>query len=281
VNPGRDRDAPAPPPAPRLVADVAGRGPVVVLLHGQPGNAADWRPLVPHLTAAFTVVVPDRLGYGRTGGRAGGFTDNAAAVVELLGHLEVDRALLVGHSWGGGVAIAAAEHYPERVVGLVLLASVGPAEPIGRIDRILAGRLVGDLAAAVGIGGTEHLLRVPAFQRRVLPYLPDPARRLLGVLGTADAPGGHLWRSFADEQRIFVLGVGDLAVGLADIAGPVAVVTGTADRIVPSGVAHRLADAIPGAELLEVPGVGHLLAQEAPGVVTDAIVHVARRAGLL
>ena len=123
-----------------LVADVRGHGPAVVLLHGQPGSAADWEPLARLLEADYTVIVPDRPGYGRTGGRATGFRGNAAAVVDLLDRRGVASATIVAHSWSGGVAIALAEDNPDRVAGLVLVASVGPDERLDRLDRLLAVR---------------------------------------------------------------------------------------------------------------------------------------------
>ena len=280
------RLSPGPPPeraevaASELVADISGHGPAVVLLHGQPGRAADWDPLVGYLDRSFTVVTPDRLGYGRTGGAAGDFVANADATVALLDRLGIDRAILVGHSWGGGVAIAGAEQHPGRVAGVVLLASVGPTGSITMLDRILASRPLGDLAAAVAIGGPERLLRRPAFRRRIEPHLPARARHVFGVPGRPGATAST-WRTFADEQRIFVRSVGALATGLGALAVPVTVVTGTADRIVAPEVAGRLAEAIPGAELLRVPRVGHLLMREAPRAVADAVIRTARRAALM
>jgi pimeloyl-ACP methyl ester carboxylesterase len=262
-----------------LAADVTGHGPFVVLLHGQPGSAADWDPLVPHLARTLTVVAADRVGYGRTGGRAASFAANASAAVDLLDRLDAGRAVWVGHSWGGAVALAVARDHPDRVAGLVLLASVSPAEPIGFVDRLLATRPIGLAATAATIGTTELLLGVPGFRRHVVPRLPEPAR---SVLGTLRRPGGGtIWRSVADEQRILVEDLGDLADGLGAIDVPTTVVTGTVDRIVAPEVGERLAESIPDAELLRVPDVGHLLARDAPRAVTDAVMRTARRAGLL
>src|SRR4051794_20061292 len=83
-------------------------GPGGVLVHGQPGSAADWAPVRQLLEDDFTVLVPDRPGYGRTGGSAIGFGANADAIVELLDRHGIPSATIVGHSWGGGVAIALA-----------------------------------------------------------------------------------------------------------------------------------------------------------------------------
>src|SRR5438309_8766575 len=117
-----------------LTADVTGEGPPVVLLHGQPGSGADWARASSLLASTNTVVVPDRPGYGRTGGRALGFRANAAAVVALLDRLGLERAAMVGYSWAGGVALALAEDHADRVSGLALVASVSPGQPLGPLD---------------------------------------------------------------------------------------------------------------------------------------------------
>ena len=63
----------------------------MVLLHGQPGSADDWDHVIPLIEGDFTVVVPDRLGYGRTGGEAGGYAANADALAGLLDRLDSGR----------------------------------------------------------------------------------------------------------------------------------------------------------------------------------------------
>src|ERR1700674_4915971 len=108
-----------------LAADDRGAGPVAVLLHGQPGDRHDWDDVVASLNGRLRALVPDRPGYGATGGPAGGFADNAAAVLHLLDARGVASAVVVGHSWGGGVALDLAIRQPDRVGALVLVASVG------------------------------------------------------------------------------------------------------------------------------------------------------------
>jgi len=106
-----------------------------VLLHGQPGSSSDWRAVADNLATDHRVIVPDRLGYGLTGGPAAGFATNANAVAKLLGSLGVDGALIVGHSWAGGVALEMALDFPHHVAGLGLVSSVAPAEPAARFDK--------------------------------------------------------------------------------------------------------------------------------------------------
>src|SRR4051794_38352295 len=104
-----------------------GSGPVVVLLHGQPGGARDWDLVLP-LLDGLTTLVPDRPGYDGTKPR--GFLGNARAVVDLLDDHAVERAVICGYSWGGGAALATALVAPQRVAGLTLVASVGTSSAL-------------------------------------------------------------------------------------------------------------------------------------------------------
>ena len=245
-----------------------------MLLHGQPGSAADWAPVARGLRGAHRVIVPDRLGYGRTGGRAGGFRANADAVAHLLDDLGVSRAIVAGHSWGGGVAIALAETRPDRVLGMVLVAPVVPDEPLGWLDRVLAVPVVGSAVAATGLGLAGRALSLPLVRRAVERSLRGATEDHL--LGVAESwRRGESWRSFVVEQRALVGELAELAPGLAGIRVPVTVIVGTADRVIPASSGQRLAAAIPGAVLIRVNGAGHLLTHERPEEVIAAVSRMA------
>ena len=259
----------------------------MVLLHGQPGTSADWSQVVDRLAGSFRVLAPDRPGYGRTGGAAGDFDTNSAAVVAHLDASGIPRAVLVGHSWGGGVALRVAQLAPARVAGLVLAASIG-AEPPSRLDRLLAVRPVGELVAAAAFGGTAWALSLGVVRHRLRDRLPPSRSRALEALLRPDPAGSDgaahrspAWRSFAVEQRAFVDGTGGLLGALGALDCPVDVVTGSADRVVTPGASRRLAEAIPGARLVVVPGVGHLLPHDAPAELAGSVTDVALRSGLL
>lgn len=251
----------------------------MVLLHGQPGSAADWAAVAVRLRDRFTVVTPDRRGYGRTGGKAVGFRANAAAVVDLLDRLELDRAVVVGHSWGGGVALAVAETAPERVAGLVLVASVGPGERVGLADRLLAVRPVGTLVATFAVVAASRVLSHPRLRLLVArrAHLNVPA----GLAGESRQTFWAAWRpggvahSFAIEQRALIDELDDLGAGIAAVKAPTTVLTGTADRIVPPTTAQRLSAVIGGARLVTLPEAGHLLPFDHVEDVVQAVDEVA------
>jgi pimeloyl-ACP methyl ester carboxylesterase len=228
----------------------------------------------------FTTIVPDRLGYGRTGGTAAGFEANAVALAALLDRLAVRRAVLVGHSWGGGVALAFAVFFPERTAGLVLAASIGPGERFGWQDRLLAAPLVGELLASLTLGEAGRLLasdRVQAVADRRLRGRPREALNVLAGL-TGAGTGAAVWRSFVLEQRVLLRDLDALGPGLGAITVPTEVINGSADRIVPPPVAAGLAARIPGAVHAILPGAHHLLLREHPDAVSAAVHRVAGRA---
>src|SRR5207253_1338960 len=149
----------------QLAAGDVGEGPAVVLIHGQPGSGADWSRVVERLQDDFRVVTPDRPGYGDTGGPAGGMVDNADAIVSLLDRLDIEAATVVGHSWGGGVALLLAHRHPDRVRGLVLVASIGPLFRPSPLDRLLALPALGPVLTVGGLRLLSRALLLPHLRR--------------------------------------------------------------------------------------------------------------------
>jgi pimeloyl-ACP methyl ester carboxylesterase len=103
--------------------DWASGGPPVVALHGL-ASSGHWYDLVaPLLSDSYRIIAPDQRGHGKTTQASGGYDwpTLASDVAGLMDRLELDRAVVMGHSWGGHVAIAMAAYHPERVSGLVMI----------------------------------------------------------------------------------------------------------------------------------------------------------------
>lgn len=174
----------------------------LVLLHGQPGSAADWVQVAERLPPQLNVVAADRPGYGSSELPAAGFAANARAVLDDLDARGIHRAVLVGHSYGGGVALSAASLAPHRVEAVVLLASVGPG-CVNGWDLLLAAPGAGPLCALVAWRLTPwiaHARIARIARRRGRPLRPDEHVNWY-IWGHASREHGPLWRTFLAEQR--------------------------------------------------------------------------------
>ena len=240
-----------------------GAGSLVVLVHGLPSNIGDWADVPDRLAAlGHRVVVYDRIGYGHSSRPAAGadaytLAANATQLGALLDALDVERAALVGWSYGGGVVQTFAVEQPARVSHLVLLASVGPAiaeepvDPVGALATSAIGPAVFHwltgvpwLSRAVVAGsvantfsGAEHV--PPGWTERTVAQLAMP--------GTIDA--------FLAEER----NDGYAALRPEAITAPTLVLHGSDDRGVPPRVGEDLARRLPHGELALVEGGSHML----------------------
>ena len=259
----------------------------VLALHGQPGTGRDFDLLARALdaehgrrfpgSAGRRLVAPDRPGWGsRAAEPAGGFAAGADDAVRVLDEEGVERAVVVGFSWGGGVALELARRHADRVAALVLAASIGPGEPT-TFDRVLARPVPGRAICAGGLAATRLVLR-----RRAVHGILSGAMK--GVDPThvrhfADrCLRPDILDSFMVEQQALVREFPAVLEHLGGVRVPTVVVTGDRDRLIAPGSAHRLAEAIPGAELRIVPGAGHFLPGAAAPLLAEVVASVATRA---
>jgi len=254
-----------------------GTGPVVVLVHGQPGAGGDWAALANMLSGDHRVLAPDRPGWGSDARGAMGIATNADVLEELLQAAGAKSPVtVVGHSLGGGVALELALRHPERVGALVLVGSVGVAQSLSSFDRLLAVPLVGNGILRAGVGALRRVLiaatRFSEHHPRarvgnMVPALPT----VQAAIGTDGRPiVGRGRQSFLVEQRALLAETPELERALCRIAVPTAVVTGSSDRVVPFAAARSLAMRIPGAELVVVGG-GHLLPVDEPEQLAEVV----------
>lgn len=246
-----------------------GSGPTALLLHGQPGAAGHWGPVTERLRGRMRVIVPDRPGYGRTGGRAVGFHENAAAAVELLDRLDVSSAVVAGHSWGAGVALALASRYPQRVRALVLVGAMAPRAQPDLVDRVWAHRRFGPPATRLGFLAGGLVLSLPVMRRLTGATTPELEDQLATT--ASEWRGDGVWRSFYAEQRALVDELPTLAPELPSIQAPTTVLSGAWDLVSPPSHARALARSLPNARLVTVKRAGHLLPQKRPRRVAEAI----------
>src|SRR5215210_2720236 len=125
-----------------------GEGPLLVLIHGITSSSASWETVLPELAEHFTILAPDLLGHGQSDKPAGDYSlgSHACIVRDLMLALGHERATIVGHSLGGGIAMQLAYQFPELVNRLVLVSSGG------------LGRQVSPILRAVAVPGAEYVL---------------------------------------------------------------------------------------------------------------------------
>ncbi|MGH8958182.1 MAG: alpha/beta fold hydrolase [Acidimicrobiia bacterium] len=227
-----------------LFAESAGTAPRVLALHGWGRRATDFRTALEGLS----YLAPDLPGFGASPPpeEAIGSRQYAAAVEPLLAEL-ADRAVLVGHSFGGRVALHLANSHPDRFAGLVLtgvplvsLTARRKTHPIFRLGR-WAGR--------------RGLISNVAVERMRERYGSVDYRAAVGVMR------GVLVRTINESYES----------DLAGVSLPVLLVWGADDREVPVAVAERLATMIPTAEIQILDGVGHAVPLEAPHALREAV----------
>jgi pimeloyl-ACP methyl ester carboxylesterase len=246
----------------------AGNGPVLLLIHGIAGTLENWQAVTEPLARQYTVVAPDLPGHGGSAPSAGDYSLGAFAtgLRDLLVALGHERATLVGHSLGGGIAMQFAYQFPEITERLVLVSSGGLGPEVSALLRAAAlpgadqfiaataalGNTIGSkVARGLGILGLRASTDV-AVVARGYASLVDRDRRtaflatLHGVIGT----GGQ--RVHAGD-RLY------LAEGM-----PVQIIWGERDPIIPVQHARNAHEAMPGSQLEIFKGVGHLPQLEAP-----------------
>lgn len=236
-------------------------GAPVVLLHGQPGDRSDWDAVISCLPGSIDAMALDRPGYGENPCPATTVEDNARWLVERLEREQITDAVLVGHSYGGGVALAAAAMAPERVRGLVLLASVGPG-CLTPWDTMLAAPVAGPM-----ISVTAWSL-LPWLARRYPDHTANPSWQALAEIHHAH---GAVWRSFLFEQRELRHGFERWIAALQQASVPTLVVADSTDKVVPVATARALHEQLPCSRLELVHGGGHQLPRRIPQVIAAAI----------
>jgi len=240
----------------RLDYEEHGKGQPVVLIHGLGLSRHSWRHVAPVLAREFRVITADNRGHGKSEAPPPPWTTDlfAADIAALLDRLEIERAVFVGHSMGGGIAQTMALEHPARTVGVALVAS-GPAlpEPNRASLRNLADQLESSgqmIDVRVGL----RRLVTPEFAGSHPEEMEAEASRMI-----ADA------RSYAYSCRA---NAGrDLSGRLGDLHCPLLYVGGEQDGGNPAAV-HAVADLyreqVPGARVHVIPGAAHMIGMEAP-----------------
>jgi pimeloyl-ACP methyl ester carboxylesterase len=211
--------------------------------------------------------VPDRPGYNGT--PAGGFFSGAEQLLADLA--EQPPMVLVGQSWGAGVALAAALEAPDRAAGLLLITPVGSPLAVSRFDRLVARPRLGALFAATMQVAAPHSAGLAA---RAVGSRIDPATRRAVSAELKLRDMRTAWRAWHVEQAALIRETPTLYARAADVRVRTIVLGGSRDTAVPPAAARDLASRIPDADYRELDA-GHLLTLEYPDTVAAAIRELA------
>jgi pimeloyl-ACP methyl ester carboxylesterase len=246
-----------------------GTGPAVVLVHGSPGCAYDWAPLVEALARRGRhVVAYDRLGYGRSDPRPDADYSVDANARDLLALLAAERlrdATVVGWSYGGATAIAAARLDPARIARLVLVGSAGPQDDRSGDPLLLAlvfSRPVMAWTRAVPpvSRGLQRAMSVQAFSGQ-----PWPDWWLAQLRANLAAPGTR--QTFPAESAAF----STEGLDPAPIARPILLLHGDDDRMAPLAIGEWLQRHARDAKLVQVARGSHMLPITHTDLLADRI----------
>jgi pimeloyl-ACP methyl ester carboxylesterase len=261
----------------RVAYRQGGSGPVIVLIHGITSSSDTWMRVMPYLTRRFTVIAPDLFGHGESAKPKGDYSlgAHACSIRDLLLALGHDRASIVGHSLGGGIAMQFSYQFPERCERLVLVDSGG------------LGRDVSPLLRAATLPGSELVLPLLAATR--LLDAGALVGRLLGRLGLRahtdieEMARGHATLSDPEARAAFVhtlravVEPGGQRINASNrlyLAEhiPFLLAWGERDSIIPISHGHSTHDRVPGSRLETFSRSGHFPQLDEPERFIDVLL---------
>jgi pimeloyl-ACP methyl ester carboxylesterase len=248
-----------------------GADPPTLLLHGIGNYGRYWDLFADAIAGRLQLIAPDARGHGESGRPADGYApaDFAADALAVLDRLDIERAVVVGHSMGGLHSINLAARHPERVLALVIVDASPDPLPQGaeRAQRLLTGR---PERFADRAGARAYLERTsPGYSAAVYE------NRLAFAFREED--GGLVWRSDpAALQRIMSrrMPAEERWDALASIACPTLVVRGTRSNVLTEAVARRMVQTLADGRLMELDA-GHNVPLDRPRELADAAVVLA------
>lgn len=229
----------------------------VILVHGAGGSHLDWSIHIRRATQALAIDLP---AHGKSAPPGySSVVEYAQAVVNFMDGLQVEQAVIGGHSMGGGIAQMMALEYPERVAGLMLVATGAKLRVHPDILNMIQ----------INQAGVADMLKDWLWSADAPDHLRELTYNQVMALSAEVLHGDYL----ACDQF-------DIRERLKEIHAPTLVIGGTHDSMTPHKFSVYLAENIPHAELVTVEDAGHMLILEQPDTVAGALAAWLERAGL-
>lgn len=263
-----------------MIYRIAGSGPPVVLIHGMLNSSSHWQAVALNLARDHTVLAPDLIGHGDSAAPRGDYSlgAHAASIRDLTAAIGIDRATIVGHSLGGGVAMQFFYQFPQRVERLVLISSGGLGHDVSPLLRTAALPGMSALLSAIRPGVLTALWesgrRLREREVRAGIYLQAIARALR-PLENAEARAAflHTLRSVIDVhgQRVSAT---DRLYLLESM--PTMIVWGARDNTIPIQHGRLAHEAIPRSVFRTIPGAAHFPHLEDPDALSEVLLRFMR-----
>ena len=253
-----------------------GSGQTVVMIHGSDGLLQDFTLTIFDSIASFADAIAfDRPGHGYSehpSVKPLTLELNAQLIHDAVAVLGVSKPVIVGHSYGGAVALQYAVNYPQELAGLVLLSPAVYAEglPIGKTGATF---LMSIPNAPVLGPILTHCLVAPMFgfgvETGINPsFAPNPVTPGYAAIMKALMPRPNQFSAWADESAHFASSLDELDAKLSGIEAPAVIIVGAKDQIAPyEQEGGKLAKKLPNCELLVVPEAGHMVHHAEPNLV--------------
>jgi pimeloyl-ACP methyl ester carboxylesterase len=256
-----------------------GAGQPVVLIHGNPGSTQDWTRVLGPLAANHRVIVFDRPGHGRSERPKHGDTTvevQARLLHDALKQFHIERPIVVGHSWGGALALVYAITYPKEVAGVVLVA---PAV----YESQDAVSVLTTLPAVPVIGDAVNFVLTPLFAATVVrgelkkAFSPDPVPKSYLRHVLSEWTRSKKVKAYSLDEASLNDSLKKVSPRYPEITVPMSILTGDSDLIVAKKEqAERLHQALPKSHLVVLPKTGHQIPFTRPQAVVDEIERVQR-----
>jgi pimeloyl-ACP methyl ester carboxylesterase len=260
----------------QVVYRTAGSGPPVVLIHGMVNSSVHWRAVAARLADRYHVIAPDLLGHGESATPRGDYSlgAHASGARDVLTALGIERATVVGHSLGGGIAMQFAYQFPERTERLALVSSGGLGQDVSPLLRSAA---MPGASALLSIAGrdrvTAGLDRAGARLRERGSGLGVQLQAIARALRPLGGPGAR--EAFVHSLRAVIDPRGQRVSATDRLylleAMPTLIAWGERDRTIPLAHGRAAHEAVPDSRFVTFPDAAHFPHLEAPGALAEAL----------
>lgn len=244
----------------QLFFEEYGSGLPVVCIHGYPLDHSIWVPLVPYLKTKARLIFPDLRGHGKSPVLSNPYTmqDMAEDIKALIDDLGLSKVLLVGHSMGGYISSQFARSFPDRILGLILVASHPFSDtPENKEGRLASIRKIQEMGVQKVLADfPTNLTHIPEIQDTIRPIVQ--ATKAEGAIGSLHAMAGR-----SDSSDV-----------LSSANYPVGIVLGKQDLFISQEKRQQMQVQFPQAEFSLVENAAHMIMMEDPRAVSQMILKI-------